>query len=256
VSLNTFIQTIANGGGMSFSNGYDIEFQFGSRTSDFITYLKQQTGIHSLFSTNATDPGATLKVFCDEAQLPNTQSATGQLQGRYLGENQINYPYAKFYTDLSLGWMCDVNMTPLKFLTSWMGWIYDGAGNDGPVNSGRGTALSSLKDVKPNKFEREVRLNYPESYLCDLRITKTEKGPAAANQRAPISYILQDCYPYSIDSTPLSYGTSMVTKVSANFYYAKHTVVYSDYQHKGSMLEEAQKLTGVLDLVKANADIA
>ena len=229
---------------MSFSNGYDIEFQFGSGTNNFITYVKNQTGIQSLFSSNATDPGATLKVFCDEAQLPNTQSATGQLQGRYLGENQVNYPYAKFYTDLSLGWMCDANMTPLKFLTSWMGWIYGAAANDYPKLTGKTTSLSSVKTVKPHDLNREIRLNYPKTYLCNLRITKTEKGPAAANQRAPISYILEDCYPYSIDSTPLSYGTSMVTKVSANFYYAKHTVIYADYQHKGSMLEQAQKFTG------------
>ena len=112
---------------MSFSNGYDVQFEFSSSgADDFISYLKMQTGIQSLFSSNATDPAATIKVFCDEAQLPNTQSATGQLQGRYLGENQINYPYAKFYTDLSLGWMCDVNMTPLKFITGWHNFILDG----------------------------------------------------------------------------------------------------------------------------------
>ena len=41
-------------------------------------------------------------------------------------------------------------------------------------------------------------------------------------------YILEDIYPYSIDAVPMSYGTSQITKVTANFYYTKHTVVYND----------------------------
>ena len=39
---------------------------------------------------------------------------------------------------------------------------------------------------------------------------------------------MEECYPYSIDSVPLSYGTSQLTRVSANFYYAKHSVVFQD----------------------------
>ena len=39
---------------------------------------------------------------------------------------------------------------------------------------------------------------------------------------------MEECYPYSIDSVPLSYGTSQLTRVSANFYYAKHSVVYQN----------------------------
>ena len=39
---------------------------------------------------------------------------------------------------------------------------------------------------------------------------------------------MEECYPYSIDTVPLSYGTSQLTRVSANFYYAKHSVVYQN----------------------------
>ena len=238
-SISTFINSIAKNGGMSFSNGYDIEFDFSKANfrGEGVSADFELLGDHLnrvVENYNASD--SLFKMLCDEAQLPNVQSATGQLQGRYLGENQVSYPYAKFYTDLTLGWMCDANMTPLKFLTAWHSFIF-GRGGDGENFSdkikfaGANQKLDDLKDTKPRNLQRPVRLNYPSKYLADLRITKTEKGPQAPNARASMMYILEDIYPYSIDAVPMSYGTSQITKVTANFYYAKHTVVYNDVRN-------------------------
>ena len=40
-------------------------------------------------------------------------------------------------------------------------------------------------------------------------------------------YILRDAYPYSIDTIPLAYGTSQLTKCTVNFYYKKHDIIYN-----------------------------
>ena len=61
---------------------------------------------------------------CDEAQLPNVQAATGTLEGRYLGEGQVNYAHTRVFSELQLGFQCDANMTPLKFLNDWYGIIF------------------------------------------------------------------------------------------------------------------------------------
>jgi hypothetical protein len=58
-----------------------------------------------------------------------------------------------------------------------------------------------------------------------MLISKTEQGPYAANQRAPITYVLENAYPYAIDAIPLSYGNSQITKVSAQFSYSRHYTV-------------------------------
>ena len=210
---------------MSMSNGYDVQFEI---TEDLKTYLAAYK-IENLLSTDPCNSGGLVKLLCDEAQLPNTQAATGQLQGRYLGENQVNYPYARFFTDFSLSWMCDVNMTPLKFVTAWHNFIFDGGENNSPIPVNDGT-LTGIRTVPKGErqFNRAIRLKYPMEYGSTVRITKTDQGPQAPNQRAAISYILEECYPYSIDTVPLSYGTSQLTRVSANFYYAKHSVVYQD----------------------------
>lgn len=214
---------------MSMTNGYDIDFTLPSSLNN---YLKPWVG-NVMGPSDGSNQGGLIKMLCDEAQLPNVQAATGQLSGRFLGESQISYPYAKFYGDVSLTWMCDADMTPLKFVTGWHAYIFNGGDPDDPItanNDGRPTrGLASIKNVAPRPLNRPVRLEYPERYLCPMmRITKTEKSAVAPNGRAGISYILQNAYPYSVDSVPLSYGTSQITKVTANFYYQKHTVVYGD----------------------------
>ena len=208
---------------MSMSNGYEVQFEL---TQDLKGYL-DEFQLSNVLSTDPSNVGGLVKLLCDEAQLPNTQAATGQLQGRYLGENQMNYPYARFFTDFSLSWMCDVNMTPLKFLTGWHNFIFDGSDNNAPIKN-TDKSLTGIKNENPRLFNRAIRLKYPKEYACTARITKTDQGPLAPNQRAGISYIMEECYPYSIDTVPLSYGTSQLTRVSANFYYKSHSVVYQD----------------------------
>ena len=152
-SISTFINSIAKNGGMSFSNGYDIEFDF-SKTNfrgEGVSADFETLGDHlNKVVENYNSSDSLFKLLCDEAQLPNVQSATGQLQGRYLGENQVSYPYAKFYTDLTLGWMCDANMTPMKFLTAWHSFIFGSQSvsdeySDKVIMAGANQKLDDLK---------------------------------------------------------------------------------------------------------------
>ena len=213
------------------TNGYDIDFSLPSSLNN---YLKPWIG-DVMGASDGSNQGGLIKMLCDEAQLPNVQTATGTLSGRYLGETNINYATSKFYSDLSLTWMCDADMTPLKFVTGWHSYIFNASGSlqDDPQlandNGTPTTGLSAIKRVKPRAIQRDVRLKYPVEYLCpEMRITKTERNGGAPNGRASICYILQNAFPYSIDSVPLSYGTSQITKVTANFYYQKHSVVYGN----------------------------
>lgn len=214
------------------TNGYDVEFEF-KIDAKIIDYIKETSKVN-LKNKEPSEIGYLISLLCDEAQLPNVQAATGQISGVHMGEGQISYPHTKLYSDFTLSWMCDANMTPLKFLSAWHNYIFGGSvdedsnPNQDVIKVVDRSTLTQVKQEKKNEINRSVRLKYPDEYLSDVRITKTEKGPNAPNARAPISYIMEDCYPYSIDSVPLSYGSSQITKVSANFYYRKHTLVYND----------------------------
>ena len=243
-SISSFVNTIGANGGMSLTTGYNISWKFPDigdapgvkPTEPGGSGLKAQ--LKSRFPNWDTDESP-INMMVEEAQLPNVQSATGQLQGRYLGENQIQYPYAKMYSDVSFTWMCDANLTPLKFFHYWYNYMYSG-NKSGVYNEvGKPETGKSFNQVESlgsaaRPINREVRMRYPETYLAKCIVIKTEPGAATVDDRASMAFVLEDIFPYSIDSVPLSYGTSQLTKVSVNFHYAKHTVISNDISKYGT----------------------
>ena len=209
------MQKIGVKGGMSLTTGYNIEFDFNTgRNSGIPGFVKEfyEDGNKGI-----------VDMMCDEAQLPNVVATTGTVIGRYLGEGLINYPHTRSYTDLGLGFMCDAEQTPLKFLSSWYDFIF-GEFKDG--REGYDGTMSEALAVQPKKMNRTNRLNYINDYTCNLRIMKTEPNKNSSSGRVPITYILENCYPYSIDAVPLAYGSSQLSRVTASFYYTRHTVLY------------------------------
>ena len=198
-------------GGMSMTTAFDTFFDFTGKSVPFAD---------DFYDGDNKD---IVTMLCDEAQLPNVQSATAQLTGRYLGEGPISYPHTKIYTDVSLGFMLDRDLTALKFFTAWYDFIFgenERSTYDGSINK----ALSA----QPEAVNRTNRLRFSDSYTCSAKIIKTEMGGSASNQKAPITFILENCYPYSIDAVPLSYGSSQLTRVTVNLYYTRHTVAYGN----------------------------
>lgn len=228
-SIGTVINLINKAGGVAYSNNYDIKFNFGSSKvpGDLTAVginINDQTG-------TSLSQGKWINLMCEEATLPGMQAATSQLTGRHMGEAQVNYPTFRLYNDLSLTWLCDANMTPLKFLHVWMERIFQDYG-EGDVRFNRSGSFSSryTKNERVNtgitgggnNRYNYVKLSYPRDYLCDeLVVTKCEKGPNAEQQRSAISFHCLDAFPYAIDAIPVSYGSSQAVKVTANFYYSK-----------------------------------
>ena len=204
-------------GGMSVSNQYDVEFQFNSAVAGFVR------SYGSVASANG-DP--IFKMFCDEAQLPNVGTMTGNLTGRYTGQGSVAYAHTPVYTEFQLGWMCDANMSPLKFLTAWHDFII---GNDRKVG---GSTLADMKASARLLNNRTYSIQYPDSYVCDVRITKLEQGKTEGLRRASISYLMERAFPISIDAVPLAYGNSQLTRVTATFQYARHHVATAPINNK------------------------
>ena len=194
-------------GGMSLSTGFDVYFEFSGKTDSSIT---------EFYSKDDQD---VIHMLCDEAQLPNVQSGTAGMN-RYLGEGLVQYPHTRIFTDVSLGFMCDAQMTPYKFFNNWYNQIY----GDDMVTNGEGIENAKTRDSLP--IQRVNRMKYMDEYVCKCKIMKTEPDAIEHNNRVPIVTILENCYPYAIDAVPLQYGSSQVTRVNVNFYYSRHTVSY------------------------------
>ena len=206
------------------SNGFAVKFDMGTELKKYIDSVITDADIY--------------EGFCDEAQLPPSQAATGQLQGRLLGEGSISYAHTKLYTDVQLGWMCDANMEPFKFVNAWWQYIFaeyapdtntDPVDKDGYVpettSAGYDFMMSSIDEK--SKY-RTTRLRYPDDYTATIRIAKVEKGYNSEIERISEVHILHDAYPYTVESIPLSFGASQITKATATFHYTKHHVQYND----------------------------
>ena len=206
-------------GGMSFSNNFVVKFLNPPAG------LTQVPGGFTDDNGTVTGTSDYFEMFCSEAQLPNTNTAQGQTNGIYLGSGSVNYPHTRVFTEFQLGFMCDANMTALKFLQDWVDMIFDEKGDDKS-----GLTLEGLQTAgfSPRSESRNIRLKYRDEYACDMSITKTETGGNSPTERASISYILEKAYPYAIDAVPLQFGSSQITQVTAQFSYMRHYVIKND----------------------------
>ena len=200
------MRKIGGRGGMSLTTGFDVIFDV---PDDVKEYYKD--GDDDL-----------VHMLCDEAQLPNVQTATGQISGRYLGESAVQYPHSRMFTDVGLGFLCDAELIPLKFFNNWYEYMFM---EDYVVTS---PYYWTHRTSNPKSKNRTNRLKYQNQYAGTIKIMKTETGRGTSNGRAPITYLLENAYPYAIDAVPLSYGTSQITRVNVNFHYSRHTIIYGD----------------------------
>ena len=202
MTIPQFLQTISKQGGMSFANNFIVEIE------DLPEVLND-----SLESDY-------LHMFCDEAQLPNINTATGTQNGLYTGLGSVDYPHTRIFTELQLGFALDANLQVLKFLNFWYGSIF------GQSNLEEGQIEPEILDGDGNLTEnRTTRVAYKDDYAATIKITKTETGPQSAIQRQPITYVLEKAFPYAIDAVPLQFGSSQITKVTAQFKYQRHYTI-------------------------------
>ncbi len=192
-------------GGMSLTTGFDVRFQFDNDFASEYYNDGDEDVVHML---------------CDEAQLPNVQSSTAGMN-RFLGEGTVQYPHTRIFTDVSLGFLCDADMIPYKFLNDWYNQIY---GEE--VKPIEGSGIEGAVATQPFDFNRENRLMYMDDYVSTCKIIKSEPDFSAPNGRVPVVVMLENCYPYSIDAVPLQYGTSQIARVNVNLYYSRHTIAY------------------------------
>ncbi len=191
MSVSRFIERVSKDGGLASSNSFIVRI------------LDSSVG--------SFDLDETIEFYCNEAQLPNINTAESSINGMYVGSGQVKYPHTRVYTEIQLGFLCDANMTVLKFLNKWQDLMF---------RQERG----SIDKVQ----NREVRLSYMDEYVSDIAIIKAEPGPKSAVQRQPITYILERAYPYAIDAVPLQYGTNQVVQVTAQFSYMRHYTMDHD----------------------------
>ena len=209
MSIDNFLKKIADRGGIASSNNYDVQF-------NLTTEVKK--AVSSYYDAEV------IKLLCDEAQLPNVSTATTSIKGRYLGEGDVNYATSRVFSTFQLGFILTADLMPLKFLQTWNDFIF----SEDDIKPLRNNSSEGLRTTDRLDKRRPVKLAYPDEYRCEVRIIKTEPGPDSMDERAYIVYVMENCWPSEIDAVPLSYGSTQVTKVTAQFQYERHYIINND----------------------------
>lgn len=194
--ISDFLGVLGKQGGVSLSNTFEVTFKYNESPGKLKDFMKTN-------GFNASGEALkNLTLFCEEASLPGVMANTGQTTGVRMGEGQVNYAHTRSFQDISFGWICDADMLPVKFLNAWMKCIF----NDQDTADGRSGT---------------TRLNYPDDYQCEVTVRKAERDPDSTLGRESGLYTLFNAWPYSIQSTPLSYGSYQLLKITASFYYRR-----------------------------------
>ena len=194
--ITAFLSEVSRNGGMSFSNNFLVEVKNTPK---------------NYFDADL------LEIFCEEAQLPNSNTATGTQNGLITGLGSVDYPHTRVFTEFSLTFMLDANLSILKSLNNW---YYD-------VIGGKANNTIQVGTNQPSS-DRVMRVKYKNQYQGDIHITKAESGRKSALDRKPITYVMEKSWPYQIDAIPLQFGSSQITKVTANFKYERHYTMEQD----------------------------
>ena len=204
-------------GGFSFSNNFLVEIKpsGGAAESPADLFSKEH-----------------LEIFCEEAQLPNSNTATGTQNGLITGLGSVDYPHTRVFTEFSLTFMLDAELSILKALNQW---YYVIIGQENNIS----------EDLVPLSSNRVMKVAYKDDYVCNIHITKTESGKISSTERKPITYVMEKAWPYQIDAVPLQFGSSQITKVTAQFKYERHYTINRSVRNvTGISKNESEKYFG------------
>ena len=213
--------------GASYSNEYEVNFSsFGDGLIDNF----RAAGFGNLSGSETAFQN--MMFLCDEASLPGTFAATQEIDGIF-GGTMIQYPHAKLYNDLRLSFIQTNEMLPQKFFEAWFYSMFPertSLGADARIEIGRSDPFAPVvpnTNQGLNSSGRESRSNtitlqYYDSIVCNMTITKSFKNSSSYKGGKSIEYQIINAYPYTIESVPLAYGASTLNKLRVSFRYEKH----------------------------------
>lgn len=204
-------------GGLSMTSQFKLSMHLNKRntgSSDkLIAHLSNAGILDRDYSPVAYD------FFCSEASLPGVSFNSVQEIGSRQGVVE-NFPALKIYPPFDVTFYVDNRFKIIRLFEEWMNFI-------NPLNSSAGVAPPSPIGMgnyvdRPNYF----RFKYPDDYKRIISVTKFErnfrvKGSGEVRQPPSVTYRLIDAYPNQLNSIPVTYESSIITKTTVSFLYTR-----------------------------------
>ncbi len=159
---------------------------------------------------------------CSDASLPGASFDVSQEMGSRQGTIEM-FPVKRIYPPLDITFYVDSEFKIIRLFEEWMNFInplysYDGKAVTSPVG------LGNYKN-RPDFF----RMQYPDSYKRIISISKFErnfrkKGSDVLGNMPRVTYRLIDAFPDQLNSIPVTYQGSVITKTTVRFLYTRYVM--------------------------------
>lgn len=202
-SVSNFVsKIITQKGGPANPTLYNFNWSFNQAATKFLEG----------FDVNKTEWGADSNwdYLCNEIQIPGITFTSTDIRSYHKGKN-IKVPAAKVFNEFDLSFYCDTTALPYRFFRAWMDWI-------------SGTELVADYEeskAKEQKFCSPVRFYNDCVSTCTIyKLEKMGPGAKPTTYWKPYGITLQNAYPFSMSSIPLSSASANgLVKVTVGMYY-------------------------------------
>lgn len=152
--------------------------------------------------------GRDIDLLCSETELPGSSLATHDVTSDYPGVTET-MAYRRIYDgEIPMTFYVDKKYNVVEFFDGWIDFI-TGMGQGGRTYNGY------------NFTQGGYRMSFPNKYKSSIYVSKFEKDASDS----ALYYKFIDAFPISVASTPVSYGTSDILRVTVRFNYVRYTLI-------------------------------
>jgi hypothetical protein len=163
--------------------------------------------------------------FCSDASLPGSSLDSYQEAGSRQGIIE-NFPTKRIYPPFEMTFYVDNEYKIIRLFEEWINFI-------NPLYSFNGIAPASEAGLGNFKNRQDFfRMRYPNEYRRIISITKFERnffvnGTDNLNKINALTYRMIDAYPDQLNSIPVTYEGSVITKTTVRFLYSRYVTEFS-----------------------------
>lgn len=163
--------------------------------------------------------------FCSDASLPGASFDIYQEAGSRQGVIE-SFPSKRIYPPFEMTFYVDNEYKIIRVFEEWLNFI-------NPLYSFNGKADVSQSGQGNYKYGEEFfRMKYPDDYKRIISITKFERnfrknGIGELNNMTSLTYRMIDAFPDQLNSIPVMYEGSIITKTTVRFLYSRYVTEYN-----------------------------
>lgn len=164
---------------------------------------------------------------CSDASIPGVSFNSNQELGSRQGIIE-NFPSYRVFPPFEVTFYVDSEFKIIRLFEAWVNYI-------NPLYTVNNTEAKETKLSGMGSFNSRnefFRFRYPDTYKRTISISKFERnfnvvGSNTVRDVPTVTYRMLEAYPDQINSIPVNYDGSLITKTTIRFLYSRYIIEYN-----------------------------